>query len=186
MFDPIDFAKEHPVQAGAIVFVGGAAILYFLGFFGSSSSSSANSGQDAASAYYAAESAQGQAGDELQAVQIEEQAQTEQTALNDSASQNINSTWAGANVTTNASNNATALGLAPFQATESLYSALGGIASQPPLTSTSYNSSSNNGFFGLGASSSSGVTTSQVANPSAVGADELLGDLVNNGYHAQS
>jgi len=80
----IEWAEKHPAYAGAIVFVGGLGLLWFLGYLGPSSSSSnqannqaqtaATTEQQLATAYYAAEAAQSTAGTQLQLAQVNDQA----------------------------------------------------------------------------------------------------------------
>lgn len=188
----ITWVKEHPVETGGIVFVGGMGVLWILGVF-SGGSSSASAGDPNASAYYAAQAAQAQAGDALQAVQIQSAAATAQTALNDSASTSTNATWAATDLATQQSNNATTVtttamndqteeDIAPYQVESNLISTLGQVASVPGSTSTV--SSSNGGFFGIGASSSTYQT--YTPNPAAVDASGFLGELLSNGFHASS
>ncbi len=176
--------KSHPLEAGGAVLVAGIAFIFLRGS-GSSSSSSSNQDTGAA-AYYAAESAQAQAGDALQAVQIESQAQTAQTGLNDATTLAVQQTWANTNLATTNANNAEATTLAPYQTEQSLFSTLGSIASLPGTTVTSTNSSGNSGFFGIGASSKTSTSTSVIPNPSAENADSLLQELLTSGFNASS
>jgi len=87
MSDPMTWIKSHPYETGGIVFLVGVAALYVLGFFSSGSQQTAqSSGSDDVAAYLSAESSQAQAGDELQAVQDQDQASTAQTLINAQAS----------------------------------------------------------------------------------------------------
>jgi len=80
----IEWAEKNPVWAGAGIFVGGLAILYFLGYLGPSSSSGSSQNNQAqtaaiteqqlATAYYAAEAAQSTAGTELNLAEVNDQA----------------------------------------------------------------------------------------------------------------
>jgi len=180
--DILGWVKSHPLETGGIVLAAGLAFIFLRGS-GSSSSSSQDSG---AAAYYAAESAQAQAGDALQAVQIESQAQTAQTQLNDATTLAVQQTWANKNLATTNANNAEATALAPYQTEQSLFSTLGSIASLPATTTTSTSSSSNGGFFGIGASSNTSTNTVVTPNPSAENADSLLQELLTNGFNAAS
>lgn len=189
----ISWAKRNPLEAGGIGLVGVLAALWLLGFFSSSSGSS--SGDPNAAAYFAAESAEAQSGNALQAVQIQAQAGTAQDLINAGASETNNTTWANTDyattvsnnatsVTNTAANDATAVSLAPFQVQSNLISTLGQVASQPPTTIVSQYSESDGGFFGLGASSSSGTNTSVIPNQSAEEASGILGELLGNGFIA--
>lgn len=183
--DVIGYAKSHPVKTGAIVFGGGIVALFlFRGLSGGGGSSGGSSADDSLDgAYFAAESAQAQAGDALQATQDQDQATTAQTLIGANASVANNQTWAQAqeqsnddNIVVTGLNDQTAVQLAPFQVQGALVNALGGVASQPGATVT--NSSSNNGFFGLFGGSQS--SSSYVANPSATAAAGELGALAGN------
>lgn len=180
-----DWAKSHPVEAGAIVFVGGLAAIFLLRAF-SGGGGSSPSGDPNAAAYYAAESAQGQAGDALQAVQIQSQAQTAQTQIAADASVTNNTTWAGTDLATTQSNNATLIATAPYALQNNLISSLAGVASIPGATVTTQSSESDGGFFGLGASTSSSTNSVYQPNPAALDASGLLKELVTNGYHPSS
>jgi len=182
----LEWAKSHPLETGGIVFVGGLGALYFLGFFSSGSSSGNAQATDDTAAYYAAESAQAQAGDELQAVQIQSNAATAQTALNDAATVSTNDTWASTNLATTQSNNATSIALAPYQVQETAYNDLAAVASQPPVVTTTTSSNSSSGFFGIGAGSSTSTNQTVSPNQAADTSAELLGELVSNGFNASS
>jgi hypothetical protein len=121
--------EEHPYATGGIVFVGGLAVLWWLGYLGGSSgsSSASNGSANLAAAYYAAEAAQTTAGTQLQMetvadtnataqVQIQANAATAINAANANASTLINGQNAGATVSlgeqdllATQSNNATSL-----------------------------------------------------------------------------
>jgi hypothetical protein len=180
--DVIGYAKAHPVKTGAIVFGGGLVALFlFRGLSGGSGGSGGSSADDSLnSAYFAAESAQAQAGDQLQAVQDQDQATTAQTLIGANASVINNQTWAQAqeqsnddNITITGLNDATSVQIAPYAVQSALVSALGTTASQPGGIVT--NSSSNNGFFGLFGGSQS--SQSYVANPAATAAAGTLASL---------
>ena len=176
-FHPLEYAGKHPLIVGAGVFVGGLVVLGMLGVFSSGSGQAPSGDASEVQGYFAAESAQAQAGDQVDIAAITTQGATQQAYLNDNASMNINSTWATAQTSMNASNNAAALAAAPFQVQTAIAGALGQIASAPPTTVT--NSSSSSGFFGIGAGSK--TTTSVIPNAGssqAVGAlTSWLGDL---------
>lgn len=178
----VEWFKAHPVEGGGAIFVA-AVIVYFLFFRGGGSSSSGGADPNAA-AYYAAESAQGQAGDALQAVQIQSQAATAQDLINANASVTNNSTWAGNSLGVAQINAQAAESLAPFAVENSLVNALGQVASQPPTAVTSSNTQTNNGFFGIGASNSVNTSTQLIPNPAAVDAAGLLGELSTTGFTA--
>lgn len=182
--DVLGWVKSHPLETGGGILVAGLAFIFLRG---SGSSGSSSSTQDSgAAAYYAAESAQAQSGNALQAVQIETQAATAQAQISADAYTQVQDTWASTNLATTNANNAEATILAPSQESEALYSVLGSVASLPATTSTNTTNSSNSGFFGIGASNSSNATTTVTPNPSATTAGELLSELVTNGFHASS
>ena len=125
-FHVIHWAEEHPAYAGAIVFVGGLALLWFLGYLGPSSSSSnqannqqqqaAITEQQLATAYYAAEAAQSTAGTELQLAQVNDQAAVNIAGGQNQAAVAINA----ANNTTQQLGYTTAGGLGTTQANDAL------------------------------------------------------------------
>jgi len=176
----ITFAKEHPVEIGAGIFVGGFVLIYLLKALSGGGSSAGASNQ---AAFLAAQSAQAQSGNALAAAQDTNQAQTEQTLIAAQASVANNQTWATAQEqgnTTNAqiaqTNANAAVAIAPYSVSSQLISTLGNVASLPGQTVTSSNS--NGGFFGLGASSSS--SSSVIPNPSATAAGSTLASLAGN------
>jgi|SRR6185437_2154234 len=178
----IAFAKEHPVEVGAGIFVGGFALIYLLRALSGGSSNAAAQG-NAQAAFLAAQSAQAQSGNALAAAENTNQAQTAQTLIGANASVINNQTWATAQQqgnTVNAqiaqTNANAAVAMAPYSVSSQLISALGSVASLPGSTVTS--TSSDSGFFGLGASSSS--SSSYVPNPSATAAGSTLGALAGN------
>lgn len=178
----LEWFKAHPYEAGGVVVVGGLAI-WFLFLRGGGSSSSSGTDPNAA-AYYAAESAQGQAGDALQAIQIQSQAATAQDLINANADVQNNTTWATTDLQTAQVQSDAATALAPYAVENTLVNALGNVASQPPTAVTSTNTSSNSGFFGIGASNSVNTSTQLVPNPAAVDAAGLLGELSTTGFTA--
>lgn len=169
----IEFAETHPVPVAIGVVVVGLALFLLLSPKGGSSDGGA------AAAYYAANAATAQAGDAVQIAQIQAQAGTAQTQLVTGASVSNNTTWATADVTMNAANDATQISLAPFAVQSEAIGALAQGASAPPLTSSS--SGSSNGFFGLFGGSHS--STTQTANPIALAAEQELVALIN-GFNA--
>jgi len=171
-----EWVKEHPYTTGAIVLVGGLGIIFLLGNRGGSAS---GSGDAATSAYFQAEAAQGIAGDQLQATQIAAQASTAQALIAANANENINSTWATADVTQTENTNAAQVSLAPYAAEAGLAQALVGVANAPPLTTTSSGQSHSSGFFGIGAHTSNYNTVTETANPAAVSAEQYLTNLLN-------
>ena len=177
--DIIGFVKHHPLEIAAGVIGGIIVLRLFSG--GSKASSGAQS--DGNAAYFAAQSAEAQSGNALQAAQIETAATTAQTLIGANASVINNQTWAQAQMQGNDDNisianiNAHAAeALAPYQVQAGIISTLGNIASQPGTTVTS--TSSNSGFFGLGASSSS--STNYIPDPAATNASNVLNELAGN------
>ena len=137
----------------------------------------------ACAAFLAAQAQQASSGDALYAAQLNDAAQTAQTQIAANASVANNQTWANAQqfgdttaVQTARINSQTAIAVAPYAVQANLVSQLGNIASQPGAVVTS--SQSNNGFFGLGASSSS--SSSYLPNPGAINAGNILGSLAGN------
>lgn len=178
-FHPVELVKKHPVITGAVVFVGGLALLSIFGAFGGSKSggSSDSAGQANAASYFGAETANAQAGDAVQIAAIQTQGATAQTSLNDSAAISINQTQAAAGQEINDSNNATSITLAPFgveAAIAAALSAIGVAGAENPVGSTS--TSTNNGFFGIGGGTSTTHTISP--NPAASGSEETLQQIL--------
>ena len=184
--DVVGEAKKHPVLAGITVFVGGYILLKTLGLFGASGGSSSGGSDPNVAAYYAAESAQAQSGNALQAVQIQTAAQTAQTLIGANASVVNNATWASTDLATTKANDAAAQAIAPYNVQNNLISTLGQVASVPGGTSTTTSSTGGtSGFFGIGATPSQSSTSSvYVPNPAAVDASGLLSSLVTNGLIA--
>jgi hypothetical protein len=167
---PLAYAKSHPVPVaiGAVVVVGGIYLLTRGG--GSAQGQVAQANATATSAYYSAESAQGVAGDQLQATQIAANAAVAQAQI--AAGMSTTNT-ANTNATTLAvtqANDATATALAPYQVQGQLVTTLGQVASLPGTTTTTTTNSGNSGFFGIGASKSSNTTTTTAPNPAALSA----------------
>jgi hypothetical protein len=183
--------KEHPVIAGVAVFGVGFIALSALGLLGGG-----NSGNGAAvQSYFAAQSAQAQAGDAVQIASIQAQAATTQTQLNDTAATNIQTTWAQASTTQGAQNAAAQEALAPYAAYGSIAGDIASVAALPPLTTTtSTQSKSSGGLFGFllgGGGSSASTTTKQTANPNATNAISQLEALLQGfgnpgGFHSGS
>lgn len=172
----LEWAKAHPAEAGIGAFVVGLGALYAFGFFGSSSTS--NSGSTLAATYLQAQTAQAQAGDQVQIAQIQGQNATAQTAIAAGASVANNQTWANTNLQETYSNNAASTAIAPYAVQNNLISTLGQVASQPPTVTTSHSSSS--GFFGLGGGSS--TTQTITPNPAATQAAGTLSSLFSSGF----
>lgn len=174
----LSWAGKHPFIVAAGVFIGGFVILNLLGAFsGSSSGSSSGANSDAGEVgdYFAAESAQAQAGDEVDIAQISAQAGTAQTALNDNATEAVNTTWANADTAINASNNATTVAVAPYSAVGAIAQALSGVTEQ---TVTSESTGAKVGF---GPFSVSTPATKTVApSPAAVEAGDTLSEALGN------
>lgn len=179
------FVKKHPYEIGAVA--AGAVILYFI-LRGSSGGSSGSSNQDAlSSSFFAAQSAQAQAGDALQAVQIQAQASTTQDLINASADVTNNNTWSATDLAEVQSNNAAQVSLAPFQTEQSLIGVLGGVSSQTSTTSSSYSTGSTPGFFGIGATPSKSVASTTTApTPAAEQASSELSALLSTGFNASN
>jgi len=169
------YVKAHPlpIALGA----GGLVVAYIL--ISKAGQGSAAAGQvaqanaTATSAYYAAESAQGTAGDQLQAVQIAAQAQTAQAQIAANESVTNNTTWANTDLAETNTTAASQVAEAPYAVESDYISALSQVAQLPGTTVTS--TSNNSGFLGIGASSSS--STKVVANPSATSAAQELAAL---------
>jgi hypothetical protein len=180
----VEFAKHHPITTTAGVVGVGLVVLYLM----NSGSASASSGGSDASAYYAAQAAQGQAGDALAIAQIQAQAATAQTELNDQASVANTTTAANSNLAATVSGNTTGLAglentnatqvqLAPFAVQAGAVSGLSQAALTPDITNTT---PGNAGFFGL---FSSGPTTTTTPSPVATSAVDQL-DTYLNGFSA--
>jgi hypothetical protein len=178
-FHPVQLVEKHPILTGAVVFVGGLALLTMFGLLGGSKGSSSGAGNSGeVSDYFGAETANAQAGDAVQIAAIQAQAGTAQTSLNDTAAVTINGVNTAASTEINDSNNATAISLAPFGVEAAIASALEAIGvagAENPLSSTS--TSTNNGFFGIGGGTSTTHTISP--NPAAGEAGETLQQILN-------
>jgi hypothetical protein len=85
----VQFAEEHPWEAGGIVFAGGLFLLWILGFFSKAPASGGGDGGLAA-AYYQASMAQTVAGTQLQIAQANGVAQTAQAQIAADAATKIN------------------------------------------------------------------------------------------------
>jgi len=150
----IEWAEKHPAYAGAIVFVGGLAILYFLGYLGPSSSSSNNANNQAqtaaiteqqlATAYYAAEAAQSTAGTQLQLAQVNDQAAVNIAGGNDNAAVAINA----ANNVSQQLGYTTAGNLGTTQANDALAASNNGNAYAYQTAQAMYNAGNYNTLFG--------------------------------------
>ena len=171
-------AEKHPVIAGVSVFGVGLILLYMFGGLGKSSGS-ADGGSSNASAFYAAESAQNVAGDQLQATQIGAQASTTQALASDAAGVTVQQTWAATDLAESNANNSTAITLAPFEVEGQLVNTLGAVAALPPVTTVS--NASNGGFslFGLKLGGSNKTTTTTAPSPAATAAGQELSGLLN-------
>lgn len=173
----IEWAEANPAMAGIGVVVVGLGLLYVMGGLGGGGGS--NSG---AAAYYAAQSAEAQSGNALQAVQIQANATTAQMQIAADTSVANNTTWASTSVTNIAANNSAAIALAPYQLQNNLIDELGNIASKPGAVVT--NTSSSKGFFGIGGGSK--TTSTYTPDPAAVHASDLLSQLITNGLYPHS
>jgi predicted transcriptional regulator len=106
----LEWAKDNPAMAGlGIVVIGGILLLLFKGGGGQ-----AGNGDGAAAAYYAANAAEAQSGNALEAVRIQAQAATAQTQIGADVSTTNNTTWANTDLAINADNNATTRSVYPF------------------------------------------------------------------------
>lgn len=76
-FHPIVWAEQHPYMTAAIVFGGGLAVLYMLGYLGGGSGSAQSGAANMAAAYYAAEAQQAVAGTQLNMATVQANAQTQ-------------------------------------------------------------------------------------------------------------
>jgi hypothetical protein len=98
--------EEHPYATGGIVFAGGLAILWYLGYFsgGSSNASASNGTANLAAAYYAAEAAQTTASTQLQMATVADTNATAQVGLQATAATAINAANANASTIINGQN----------------------------------------------------------------------------------
>jgi hypothetical protein len=173
----LEYAKHHPVTVGVGVVGVGLLLLYLM----NSGGSSGGSGGGADAEYYAAQSAQAQAGDAVQIAQIQAQSSTTQTQLNDQASVLNTGTVASSDLAATENTNATNVALAPFAVQAGVVSGLSQAALTPPITNTQVNPG-NSGFFGL---FSTPTTTQTTVTPSPVATnavDQL--DTYLNGFSA--
>jgi hypothetical protein len=187
----LEWAKSHPWEAGGLAFVVGIGFLIL--FRGGSGSQS--SGPDASlAAYLQAETAQSQYSDALSAVQSNNQAATQQAAIQAASQIDINNTWAASDLATTTSNNDTAI-------KSNLIDKIGAVANNlgTVLTSTTFansGSASNSGgssflwgLFGSGPSSSSSGSASGsssqsfVANSQQAAAEAELNQIANTQFH---
>lgn len=187
----VDWAKSHPWETGGAVFLGGLALLYILRAFGGGSSSG---GVDPnVAAYLNANAAQAQAGDALQAVQIQAQATTAQTIANDQASIDVNNTWAANGLATTQSNNETAVKTGLIAGLSAVANNLGTTLTSSWNAAWGGGSGGSASFLGFGGSSSSEYSGSKgassqsfVANSEQGQAVGLLGSIENAQFHAGS
>jgi hypothetical protein len=134
----VEWAGEHPLGTAVIVVGAGLVILYISGAFSGSSSASnstaANSANsNAVSSFYAAEAAQTQSGNALQAVQIQANASTAQTQIAATAQTQQAALAAHQNILMNSSDNNAALGEAALSSnTSEVLSANSTIAALAP------------------------------------------------------
>lgn len=137
----VAFAEKNPVMTGLVVFVGGLAILFMLGFFKPKSSGDASSGLTAGATssadYYSAVVADNASGNALQAVQIQTAGQVSIAQAQTAADVANNATWANVQQTQSHDANLTSLALAPFQAQANYESALVALGSVQPVMSSS-------------------------------------------------
>ena len=84
------WVKTHPVPTAAIVFTGGLALLWMLGYIGGGAGASASSGGNNLAAFYGAEAASAQAGAAVQLATLQTAAQTAQTKIQADAATVIN------------------------------------------------------------------------------------------------
>lgn len=192
MHDVVEWAKKNPAMAGLIA-VFCVALIWIL-----SRGSGASTGGDnsAASAYFAANAAQAVSGNQLMAVQLQEQGDTARTQIAAGASVQNNSTWASTDLGMLQSNNDTTLGLAPYKVQDDLISALGTVAQQPGTVTTSGKGKGFNfgldvskggggggggiaGALGFGSSKTS-ITQTYNPNPAAVSAAGNLTTITNS------
>jgi len=135
---PLEWAKDHPAATGLGIVAVGVVFLFLRGSGGGSSGDNGS-----AAAYYAANAAEAQSGNALEAVRINAAAQTQQTLIAADVSKSNNQTWASTNLAMTQSNNDTTLDAFPYLlASKKLdndqltISALGAAAQLPGATTT--------------------------------------------------
>lgn len=107
------WVKEHPVPTAAIVFTGGLALLWMLGYIGGGAGASASSGApNNLAAFYGAEAASAQAGAAIQIATLQTASDTAKTKIQADAATAIASTSANMQTTINAQNTAAATDVA--------------------------------------------------------------------------
>jgi hypothetical protein len=165
------FFHRHPVESALLAGVAVIALYYAL------KPSAASSGQSQEAQlqadYFQAEGIQAQSNAAVQIAGITTSAQTSQTQINDTAAQNIATTYANENTAVNASNNALSAAALPYAEQATLIQGLTSVAGQ---TTTTQKSSS--GFLGIGAGSKTTVAPTQAA----LDASHYLGELVNGSF----
>ena len=171
----LEWVKSHPVEAG----VGGAVVivgaLYVLGYFGGSSNASGGTDPNVA-AYFGAQAAQAQSGNELAAIQATNAAQTAQAQIAADASVKNNAIWASVQTDTNATNVHLAQINDPYAVQGQLISTIGQIATVPGVQQGGSSVVTPFGAFS--------TPSSVVANPSAISAAGLLAQLEQPGFAA--
>lgn len=169
--DVTGFAKQHPIETGAIVVGVGLAVLWLMS---SGSSSGASGGDQLASAFYTAQANEAASGNALQAHQIDANAAVAIAGLQADVSKTNATTWATTDLQMNASNNQAATAGFPYAVEAEAIGAFAQVASLPPLTTQKKSS----GFFGIGASKS----ISQTPNPIALNASSYLANIIGGNY----
>jgi hypothetical protein len=186
----VSWAKGHPVALGLGVFGLGLAALFLtgnLGGGGGGAASQAASDGASTSAYFAAESAQAQAGDQLQAVQIEAGASTAQALSSNATQLAVQQLWATSAATQDAADNAAAVQLAPYQAQATIAGDLTQLGLASPTVTTVTGGSKTSflpGIFGPLFSSTKAPTSTTTASPALLAATQQLSGFLGSGMYA--
>ena len=170
-----DWIKSNPlVVAGGVFFVG---LVFLLSRGGGNSA-----GDGGAGAFYAAQAASKTSGDQVLLAQIAANAQTAQSTAYFQTQKEINSMWAGNQLSLADKNNAAAVALAPFNLRALYLQTTAEIARIPPVTQTTTSSKSKSGFFGIGGGTKTSTQTTVIPNPAwdfLSGFDDFFDDMLN-------
>jgi hypothetical protein len=161
---PLAFVKAHPVGVAIGVFIIGGAFILLRGGGGGSSASGDGTDPASLAAFYGAQSSQANSGNAVQAVQISTQADTAQALAADNAAVSIATLQTNASTTMNTNNNATILGLAPYNVQAALASGLSAALQNTPSTITT-STTQKPSFFGSLLGKSSKTSTTVAPNP---------------------
>jgi hypothetical protein len=177
----ITFAKAHPVPVGLGVFVGGL-ILWMMLRGGGGDSQAAD---PAASAYYDAQARQAASDDALSIAQINANAAVALGLSGNETGLLRETIWSDVSKQTVASNERTAIALAPYQLQGQIVGAIGDLADAPVLTNTTSKGSSGFSLAGtyegvggkIGYTKGGKSTQTQTANPAVLAALAQLQQL---------